>query len=270
MEKQNNSGVEEVVSRECWVPRRICYFAIVSLLLCHAISAEGKEKYATTDDGFRIRVHANGSWSVPSTKFIEITGTFERISGRDGFGKYLLIEKAQRPNTYAIKRKGGLFEDWIEFCTGALHAGRLQGSSGGADVDITHEDSRMLLKIGKAHMSETAYYRRINIEELTRQAEVDAVKEAKRWGAHEGEMNWTDAANLCKGKGMRLPTIVEFDGAFVLRIPKMWESELPSKTEGSWWSSEAGMEGHVIVFGEGHGSDFPNSLTAHVRCFREK
>ncbi|MCE9597042.1 MAG: hypothetical protein K8S54_03660 [Spirochaetia bacterium] len=253
-----------------WRRIAFCFLTLTTFFIAQSTRSEQGLKYATTDDGFRIRVNANGSWAYPGTGFKEIVGAYERVSGRigSGFPKYFSIGKSHSPNIYVIREKSELLDAWTDCCTGSLHAGKLQGSRGGANIDIAFEDSRLLITVGNAFVQETAYYGRIEIEQLTREAEERAAKEAKRWGPLEGQMKWDQAASLCKARGMRLPTVEEIHSATKSGARILWRRDSP-KDYGAYWSSQHGTAGYKVAYGEKDAYDAGPDQAVDVRCFRE-
>jgi len=100
-----------------------------------------------------------------------------------------------------------------------------------------------------------------------------ASTEAGAWGPFEGLMTWTTAVNLCKSKGMRLPTKDELIEARV-GVSRLWEEE-PS---GEYWSStdHGDGNGEVVNLENGYGGEISDRglrvglarFLAGTRCTR--
>jgi hypothetical protein len=86
------------------------------------------------------------------------------------------------------------------------------------------------------------------------------------WSEFQGKYTWEQGANVCKGMGMRLPTLDELKHAYEAKLTKEW------KTDGHYyWTETSAFGGGYFVFITHSGNVFYNYKNEDyylVRCFR--
>jgi hypothetical protein len=86
------------------------------------------------------------------------------------------------------------------------------------------------------------------------------------WSEFQGKYTWEQATSVCKGLGMRLPTLDELKHAYEAKLTKEW------KTDGHYyWTETSAFGGGYFVFITYSGNvyyNFKNDDYYLVRCFR--